>query len=124
MRDTQSHDRLDRKPRQPLTVVENLARARFNQSGDGAQERGLTGTVGTQYGRDRSGMCCEGDVGQRLYGAIGHREAVDLKHPCQPQSSGAPGLSTWSTSAPRYAVVTSGLARISSGVPVAITCPK
>ena len=81
------------------------------QPGDGVEAGGLAGTVGADQGDDLALVNMKADPVQRLDIAVLDFEIFNLQ---QHQI----------TSSPRYAVITAGWLRISSGVPSAIVWPK
>ncbi len=93
-----------------VTEVDGAA-AGVHQTGDGLQNGALTGAVGADEGYDLPLAYLKGYPLDGMNGAIVNMNVVNFQHHAFPSSL------------PRYASMTAGLERTSSGVPFAMIRP-
>src|SRR5262249_42753804 len=103
------HD-VRRPARDVLPVEAHRAASGRRQSHDRSQRRGLAGPVPAEQAGDLSVLYVEGDTAEHLTLAVERLDRGDFE-----QRHVMP---------PRYAFCTSGFARISAGLPSAISCPR
>ena len=77
--DPQLRQLVGRRPEQRLAAVSDRAPFRANESANGVEQGGLTGTVGTDDAVNLIGLCPERDVVQRQHSAEAHGEVRDVK---------------------------------------------
>ncbi len=61
-------------------AIENAAAGRLQHAGDGADQRGLAGAIGTDDGDDRAFLDLERDAIERLGIAVEDVEVLDFQH--------------------------------------------
>ena len=90
------------------------AAAGVHQAGNGLQNRTLAGAVGTDQCHDFTLVDMEGDTLDGVDRAVVDMDIINFQHGFSHQSS---------SFLPRYASITAGFSRISSGVPLAMIRP-
>jgi hypothetical protein len=103
-------DLVRRQPADIAPAEPDRAGARANAARDGHERGGLAGPVGADQGHDLALGHRDADAVQRLDVAVAGAQILELQH--QP-------ICSW----PRYASITFGWLRISSGAPSAIFWP-